>query len=52
MAEAKYDSMTGGRCFKEVEGAFELECENILGGGGEFLKFARYEVANRSKIRF
>ena len=35
MVEAKYDSMSGGQCFKEVEGAFELECENILGGGGE-----------------
>jgi hypothetical protein len=34
--EAKYDSLSGGCCSKEVVGRLVLECGNLLGGGGVF----------------
>jgi hypothetical protein len=54
VVEAKYDSLSGGWCSKEVEGPFGVGVwKHIRRGWGVFLsRFVKYEVRDGSKIRF
>jgi hypothetical protein len=51
--EAKYDSVSGGWCSKEVERPFRVGVwKHIKRGRGVLLRFVRYEVGDGTKIRF
>jgi hypothetical protein len=51
--EAKYDSLSGGWCSKEVEGIFGVGVwKHIRRGWGVFSRYIIYEVGDGSKIHF
>lgn len=51
VVETKYDSMKGGCCSGEVDGHLEVEVWKNFRRGFVFF-FVRYEVGDRSKMRF
>jgi hypothetical protein len=51
--EAKYDSLCGDWCSKEVAGPFGVRVwKHITRGWGVFSRYIRYEVGDGTKIRF
>jgi len=53
IVEAKYDSLSGGWCSKEVAGSFGVGVwKHIRKRWGVFLRYIRYEVGDGTKIRF